>query len=205
MGLKTPSVIRRWKATASDPWRSCERADWLVYLASDNRIDAPRLIRAMACSISDFNAPSEYEELAATVRLLVSRHATGSAAPPQRLVARLVEQVREWNRGAQQVVERAVLGEQWAGGPVIPPPPPSVEPLRRVANIALKLDQAATLAMPADEPSYELLALVALHLVHLKLGRGQPLYNHIEMEDLPDPHRAAHRLICDELRSALAP
>jgi hypothetical protein len=198
--------MERWSQSVADPYNACDRADWLVLIAGSRGDVADRLIPALARCVPPVEPLAASAETAKVFRDLSVALATEARPSAELLeaVAREKQRLIDWNTGNQYAALRPPGAPPPEGIPSAPPA--EVEALRRMANAVLRLQRAAERKLAGDDSWYFALPLVALHVVLEELGGGTPLYNHAETasEELSADARAAHRRVCERLRTELA-
>jgi hypothetical protein len=195
-----PESVQRWLHSTDDPWSSCERADWFIFVARDRECSVRSVVRALARNMPPIRDAADLEELTEPLRELIAACASAgapSAALEETIRATLQPRITDWNIAHQYPSIRQPLPEG------VRRATPAEEPVRASANAALRLWRALK-PNAESERVWPPLALVAQHIVFERASSSRnPLYNLIDFDAASERERDVHREICEALRSEL--
>lgn len=194
-----PSAVARWLQSTDDSWKSCERADWFVYVACLRGRPVRDVARALARNMPPVVGPAELQVVTEPLRELLAACASGQrpSVSVEEAIRRVVRpRLLEWNIARQYHGSVVPLGIPASATP-------AEEPLRRSATAALRLWNVVDSGDASDE-AWPALALVAQFIVFERAGCDRsPLYNHADHE-ASARELELHRALCDALRAELA-
>lgn len=193
MDASIPESVRQWMRSTDDPWNTCERADWFVYVAHHQGYPVRHIAQALARHLPPIPDPAELRDLTEPLRELAAACASGErprAVLEETIRLEVRPRIVDWNVARQ------------FHGPSVPESIPrratvAEEPVRASANATLRIWRVLE-SDDAGEKAWPGLVLVAQYLMFCRTGQA-PLYNHVEA----DAAFTTDRGLCDALRVEL--